>query len=205
MIPLPLLREVVDDMMPDSPAKDRLWRRARALHAAAAKAGDAVAPYGSPAKPGSGEPGNGRDDGPLLAVFGPVRHRRDAAWAPVGPPQRCALLAALLLRDGRGATLAELVGDLWGAHPPRSAVAALRTHASGLRKVLGGRSVLLSDSGGYALPVRRGLVDLHRAEDAGGSPDGPGTSRGPPPSGGGPLAVARGEALRQPAWWVPVL
>ncbi|MGK5641469.1 BTAD domain-containing putative transcriptional regulator [Streptomyces sp. URMC 126] len=85
---------------------------------------------------------------------------------PVGPPQRCALLAALLLRDGRGATPAQLVEDLWGANPPPSAVAALRTHASGLRKILGGKSVPLSDSGGYSLPVRRGLVDLHHAEDA---------------------------------------
>ncbi|UKW30919.1 tetratricopeptide repeat protein [Streptomyces sp. TYQ1024] len=172
-VPLPLLRKVLDDVVPDARAKDRLWRRARALHAAAVKGDNAVTaavPYGSSAKPAAGGTGTGsgtgRDDGPLLAVLGPVRHRRGAEWAPVGPPQRCALLAALLLREGRSATPAELVGDLWGAHAPPSAVAALRTHASGLRKTLGGRSVLLSDSGGYSLPVRRGLVDLHRAEEA---------------------------------------
>ncbi|MGI5338530.1 BTAD domain-containing putative transcriptional regulator [Streptomyces sp. CA-181903] len=168
-IPLPLLRKVLDGEVPDARAKERLWRRARALHAAAVRSEDAAAPpvaYGSPAESVAGDAESGRDDGPLLAVLGPVRYRRGAAWAPVGPPQRCALLAALLLRDGRSATPAELVGDLWGAHPPPSAVTALRTHASGLRKVLGRTSVLLSDSGGYSLPVRRGLVDLHRAEEA---------------------------------------
>ncbi|MEU5125530.1 AfsR/SARP family transcriptional regulator [Streptomyces mobaraensis] len=168
-IPLPLLRKVLDDAVADARAKDRLWRRARALHAAAVRSDGAAPPLAvgdSPAKPGAGGTGSGRDDGPLLAVLGPVRHRRGAEWAPVGPPQRCALLAALLLRDGRSATPAELVGDLWGAHAPPSAVAALRTHASGLRKILGRGSVLLSDAGGYSMPVRRGLVDLHRAEEA---------------------------------------
>ncbi|MER5785372.1 BTAD domain-containing putative transcriptional regulator [Streptomyces mobaraensis] len=168
-IPLPLLRKVLDDAVADARARERLWRRARALHAAAVRSGGTVPPptvCGSPAKPEADGTGSGRDDGPLLAVLGPVRHRRGAEWAPVGPPQRCALLAALLLRDGRSATPAELVGDLWGAHAPPSAVTALRTHASGLRKVLGRGSVLLGDAGGYSMPVRRGLVDLHRAEEA---------------------------------------
>ncbi|MFT2015470.1 BTAD domain-containing putative transcriptional regulator [Streptomyces sp. 796.1] len=84
----------------------------------------------------------------------------------VGSPQRRALLAALLLRRGRTATAPELIDDLWGAQPPDAAVAALRNHASRLRKSFGADAeVLVSESGGYAMQVPAGALDLGQAEE----------------------------------------
>ncbi|MDK1345961.1 BTAD domain-containing putative transcriptional regulator [Streptomyces sp. 378] len=113
-----------------------------------------------------------------FSVLGPVRARRGDEPVTTGSPQQRALLAALLLREGRTATAAELIDALWGEEPPSQALAAVRTYASRLRKVLapgseGRRSggtdadaVLVSESGGYAI---RGLaesaLDLTVAQD----------------------------------------
>ncbi|MFF2846886.1 BTAD domain-containing putative transcriptional regulator [Streptomyces sp. NPDC058001] len=81
----------------------------------------------------------------------------------MGSPQQRALLAALLLRDGRTATAAQLIDALWGDDPPSQALAAVRTYASRLRKVLPG--VLLSEAGGYAIRVPAEALDLSLAEE----------------------------------------
>jgi DNA-binding SARP family transcriptional activator len=82
----------------------------------------------------------------------------------MGSPQQRALLAALLLREGRTATAPELIGALWGQEPPSQAVAALRTYASRLRKILG-PGVLATESGGYAVRgLGDGALDLARAQ-----------------------------------------
>ncbi|MFF7330938.1 BTAD domain-containing putative transcriptional regulator [Streptomyces sp. NPDC090306] len=96
-------------------------------------------------RPGFGEPGAHR-----FCVLGPVRAWRGETPLNTGSPQQRALLAALLVRDGRTATAAELIDALWGTEPPSQALAALRTYASRLRKVLD-PNVLVSESGGYAL------------------------------------------------------
>ncbi|NUT26176.1 MAG: tetratricopeptide repeat protein [Streptomyces sp.] len=90
-----------------------------------------------------------------FSVLGPVRAWRGEEQLPTGSPQQRALLAALLLREGRTATAAELIDALWGEDPPSQALAAVRTYASRLRKVLD-PGVLVSESGGYAV---RGLDD----------------------------------------------
>ncbi|CAL9475556.1 BTAD domain-containing putative transcriptional regulator [Streptomyces sp. enrichment culture] len=98
--------------------------------------------------------GSSDESAPLrFAVLGPVRAWRGEQPLPTGSPQQRALLAALLLREGRTATAAELIDALWGEEPPSQALAAVRTYASRLRKALGA-GVLVSESGGYAI---RGL------------------------------------------------
>ena len=100
-----------------------------------------------------------------FSVLGPVRAWLDEASLPTGSPQQRALLAALLLRDGRTATAAELIGALWGEESPSQALAAVRTYASRLRKVLGS-GVLVSESTGYAIrSLREGTLDLTVAQD----------------------------------------
>ncbi|MYR61854.1 AfsR family transcriptional regulator, partial [Streptomyces sp. SID625] len=85
--------------------------------------------------------------------------------------QQRALLAALLLREGRTATAAELIDALWGEEPPSQALAALRTYASRLRKVLD-PGVLVSESGGYAVRgLDAGALDLATAQDLGTEAD----------------------------------
>ncbi|PSM43950.1 AfsR family transcriptional regulator [Streptomyces dioscori] len=85
-----------------------------------------------------------------FSVLGPVRAWRGAQALPTGSPQQRALLAALLLREGRTATSGELIDALWGDEPPSQALAAVRTYASRLRKILS-PGVLVSESGGYAI------------------------------------------------------
>ncbi|MGW1170512.1 BTAD domain-containing putative transcriptional regulator [Streptomyces sp. NPDC002550] len=100
-----------------------------------------------------------------FGVLGPVRAWRGAEQIGTGSPQQRALLAALLLREGRTATAAELIDALWGAEPPSQALAALRTYASRLRKVLP-PGVLVSESGGYAVRMpAEGVLDLAVAQD----------------------------------------
>ncbi len=101
-----------------------------------------------------------------FGVLGPVRAWRGAELLSTGSPQQRALLAALLLREGRTATAGELIDALWGDDPPSQALAAVRTYASRLRKVFGA-GVLVSESGGYAIrvPGGGGALDLVLAQE----------------------------------------
>jgi DNA-binding SARP family transcriptional activator len=98
-----------------------------------------------------------------FALLGPVRVWRGDVQLPPGPPQLRALLATLLLRGGRAATADELIDALWGVQPPESALAALRTYAFRLRRMLGSEA-LDSVSGGYALRIEPGSLDIAEAE-----------------------------------------
>ncbi|AQS69090.1 BTAD domain-containing putative transcriptional regulator [Streptomyces pactum] len=100
-----------------------------------------------------------------FGVLGPVRAWRGDEPLATGSPQQRALLAALLLREGRTATAAELIDALWGEEPPSQALAAVRTYASRLRKILD-PGVLVSESGGYAVRgLADGTLDLTAAQD----------------------------------------
>ncbi|MFI2760089.1 AfsR/SARP family transcriptional regulator [Streptomyces echinatus] len=123
---------------------------------------------GGPRVPEQRRAGSGAtaESGPLrFGVLGPVRAWRGAETLSTGSPQQRALLAALLLREGRTATAAELIDALWGPEPPSQALAAVRTYASRLRKVLD-PGVLVSESGGYAVRSSgEGALDLVVAQD----------------------------------------
>lgn len=121
---------------------------------------------GVPRVPEQRRAGSSAEPAPLsFAVLGPVRARRGSEQLSTGSPQQRALLAALLLREGRTATAGELIDALWGEEPPSQALAALRTYASRLRKVLD-PGVLVSESGGYAVRgLAEGALDLAVAQD----------------------------------------
>ncbi|MCY0958027.1 AfsR/SARP family transcriptional regulator [Streptomyces sp. H27-H5] len=97
--------------------------------------------------------------GNRFAVLGPIRAWRGPELLPSGSPQQRALLAALLLRDGRTATAPELIDAIWGEDPPQQALATIRTYASRLRKVLD-PGLLVTDAGGYAIRTPAGALDL---------------------------------------------
>ncbi|MFF9051234.1 BTAD domain-containing putative transcriptional regulator [Streptomyces erythrochromogenes] len=90
-------------------------------------------------------------------------HDETGAALPIGGARLRALLAALALRAGRPASVAELVDDVWGDAPPLDAPAALQALVARLRRALGGRdTVPAAPAGGYLLAASRDDVDLHR-------------------------------------------
>ncbi|CAL9493275.1 AfsR/SARP family transcriptional regulator [Streptomyces sp. enrichment culture] len=128
-----------------------------------------------------------------FGVLGPVRAWRGEQSLATGSPQQRALLAALLLREGRTATAAELIDALWGEEPPSQALAAVRTYASRLRKVLD-PGVLVSESGGYAVrDLADGALDLTAAQDL--------VAGAEKARGAGDLARARDALRRALALW----
>ncbi len=120
----------------------------------------------APAKDGTGsaDAPAARGSAMRYAVLGPVRAWRGGDRLAPGTPQQQALLAVLLLREGRTATAPELIDALWGEEPPPQALPAIRTYASRLRKVLDPGD-LTSVSGGYALAVPHGALDLTVAQE----------------------------------------
>ncbi len=153
---------------------------------------------GVPRVPEQRRPGSSTDTAepaePLrFAVLGPVRAWRGEEQLPTGSPQQRALLAALLLREGRTATAAELIDALWGEEPPSQALAAVRTYASRLRKVLD-PGVLVSESGGYAVRgLAEGALDLAAAQEL--------AAEGEKARGAGDLRQARDLLGRALARW----
>ncbi|MEU5594448.1 BTAD domain-containing putative transcriptional regulator [Streptomyces sp. NPDC020298] len=150
---------------------------------------------GVPRVPEQRRPGSSSGEPTALrfSVLGPVRAWRGEESLSTGSPQQRALLAALLLREGRTATAAELIDALWGPEPPSQALAAVRTYASRLRKVLD-PGVLVSESGGYAVrSPGEGALDLVVAQDL--------TAEAEKSRGAGDLCHAREVLNRALALW----
>ncbi|GGL11985.1 hypothetical protein Sme01_68460 [Sphaerisporangium melleum] len=108
--------------------------------------------------------------GPVrFAVLGPVLGHRGEVELDLGPPRQRAVLATLLARAGRSASLTEIVDVLWGQDPPGSAVNVVQRHIGALRRLLepdlplraAGRWITRS-GGGYRLDLNSGTLDLLR-------------------------------------------
>ncbi|MEV6066235.1 BTAD domain-containing putative transcriptional regulator [Nocardia sp. NPDC052001] len=91
---------------------------------------------------------------------------RDDQPVPSGPPQRCALLAALALRRGRWVPATVLLDGLYDGDVPASGTGLIQTHISALRRVLepdraprAEPRVLVSGHGGYQLRITDDQVD----------------------------------------------
>ncbi|WP_249998517.1 winged helix-turn-helix domain-containing protein [Actinoplanes sp. M2I2] len=69
-----------------------------------------------------------------FSAYGPVRLWRDSREVPAGSPQQQALLAALMLVQGRQLPVEELIRVLWHDDPPRAALSTVRTYLSRLRR-----------------------------------------------------------------------
>ncbi|XVV03234.1 BTAD domain-containing putative transcriptional regulator [Actinosynnema sp. CA-248983] len=93
-----------------------------------------------------------------FGVLGPL-----AVWTADGTPVRVpeakvrALLARLLVAEGRAVPVDALGAALWGAHPPGNPGNTLQTKVSALRKALG-RDVVVWEPPGYA--VRCSWLDV---------------------------------------------
>ncbi|MFE6051431.1 BTAD domain-containing putative transcriptional regulator [Kitasatospora sp. NPDC056446] len=103
-----------------------------------------------------------------FCLLGPmVAHREEEALV-VGSPLQQAMLAALLLRDGRAASAGELIEAVWGPTAPASASAMLRTYAWRWRKALerdrSAPAILTSVGDGYRTVLPAENVDAVRVE-----------------------------------------
>jgi DNA-binding SARP family transcriptional activator len=76
-----------------------------------------------------------------FGILGSLAVRVDGRELPLGAAKQRALLAALLLRAGEPVPVATLVGELWGEHPPATAVKAAQVYVSQLRKTLGEQTI----------------------------------------------------------------
>lgn len=101
-------------------------------------------------------------------VLGQMRAVDAGKTIRLGSPQQQAMLAVMLLRSGRAASMTELVDAIWGDDPPSSAAATVRTHAWRLRQLLGesrgAPRTLISVGDGYRLMLEPDDVDALHAE-----------------------------------------
>ena len=117
-------------------------------------------------------------------LLGPLEARDGDAPVALGPPKQRALLARLLLAEGRTVAVERLVDDLWGDDVPESAVKMIQIHVSQLRKLLPA-DMLITRAPGYALDIDPETLDIGalraRCASAVGPRWPPATRPAPPP------------------------
>src|ERR1700733_10269954 len=84
-----------------------------------------------------------------IEVLGPLVLERDGRALSLPSGHQRSLLALLVLGAGVPVSRDRLIDELWGEHPPSSAVSAMHVHLSKLRVLLDG--LLVREPAGYAL------------------------------------------------------
>jgi DNA-binding SARP family transcriptional activator len=99
-----------------------------------------------------------------FTVLGPVRGWYSGTELALGSPQQRAVLAFLLLREGRPAAADEIIESLWGEDAPRSVNGVLRTYVYRLRRLFASGPhadpVIQSVGGSYLLAAADESVDV---------------------------------------------
>jgi DNA-binding SARP family transcriptional activator len=96
-------------------------------------------------------------------ILGPLEVRDEQAAIALGGPRQRALLVALLLRAGRVVPTEQLVDELYGEDPPKTATTSVQNAIVALRKALG-PELLVRRPPGYVLQIEREQVDAHHFE-----------------------------------------
>ena len=96
-------------------------------------------------------------------ILGPLEVRDEQTAIALGGPRQRALLVALLLRAGRVVPTEQLVDELYGEEPPKTATTSLQNGVVALRKLLGAET-LVTRAPGYVLQIAREQVDAYRFE-----------------------------------------
>jgi predicted ATPase/DNA-binding SARP family transcriptional activator len=95
-----------------------------------------------------------------FGVLGPLVLEREGAAVAIASARQRVLLAVLLEAGGVPVSRDRLIDELWGEHPPATAISTLHVHLSKLRALLG--DLLVLDSAGYKLAPGRYEVDISR-------------------------------------------
>jgi predicted ATPase/DNA-binding SARP family transcriptional activator len=96
-------------------------------------------------------------------VLGPVQVVADSGVVEITSGMQVALLACLLLADGRVVSRDKLIDALWDEEPPASAVNSVQVHVHRLRQRLGDERIETQGLG-YRLHLKPGELDLERFE-----------------------------------------
>ena len=99
-----------------------------------------------------------------VLLLGPVQVVRAGRMVGLGGPRQRAVLALLVLEEGRVAPAGRLVDEVWRGSPPPGAAKTLRSYVSRLRALLAPDAALTARGGGYVISVGPGLVDAGRFE-----------------------------------------
>lgn len=96
-----------------------------------------------------------------VGVLGRLTVERDGEEISVVRPAQRRLLSLLALNAGRRIATDVLIDRFWPEHPPETARAAIQTHISGLRRVLGDGHIT-TEGYGYLLNVEDENLDARR-------------------------------------------
>jgi predicted ATPase len=96
-------------------------------------------------------------------VLGPLEVRNGDVSLPLAGAKQRGLLALLLVHANHVLSRDRLIDELWGDHPPETAVQSLQVYVSRLRKLLPD-DTLLTRPPGYLLAIEPDKLDLHRFE-----------------------------------------
>src|ERR1700754_868564 len=94
-------------------------------------------------------------------VLGPLQVRQPGGWSTVRGAQARAVLAILLTESGRVVGADRLVEEIWGDHPPRTALNTIQGYVGRLRRLLHAdpEARLLTRDHGYQLAVADEQLD----------------------------------------------
>jgi DNA-binding SARP family transcriptional activator/Flp pilus assembly protein TadD len=101
--------------------------------------------------------------GVRFRILGSLEVWTGAEWVGIGAAKSRSLLAALLIRR-EVVSVDQLIGELWGDDPPKSAATQVHGYVSRLRRLLGD-GVLMTESPGYRLGLDEGDVDVDVFEE----------------------------------------
>lgn len=100
---------------------------------------------------------------PGVRVLGPVAVRTVGDWVQVRGKQTRTILATLVVSARHVVPSDLLIDAVWGSRPHDGAAAALQTHVSRLRHLLGS-NVINHEADGYVLDIPCGRIDACRFE-----------------------------------------
>ncbi|MEV0321171.1 AfsR/SARP family transcriptional regulator [Streptomyces sp. NPDC050658] len=86
-------------------------------------------------------------EGMRFELLGPLRALRGGTEVPLGPPKQRAVLAVLLLQEGRPISYEALVEAVWGDEPPVHVRNLVQKYVSGVRRAFAEGSGALGASG----------------------------------------------------------
>jgi DNA-binding SARP family transcriptional activator len=97
-------------------------------------------------------------------ILGPLELNVDGRRLPLGAPKQRVVAALLIVRTNEAVTVDEVIDEIWGDHPPRSARANARMYAANLRRQLYDLLDVHRDWYRLALPDHRvDLAEFRRA------------------------------------------